>query len=150
VSLFEKQTASAAAAAANSKLAIFNLASDAALSASAVVEITEEVVNIDSGPTNVGGVVTLPMGNWLVTAEASEYASAGDTASTLELRVDGSSMSVPCLAFPGGGATTDRSACSLSTFVQSDGTTTVDLYFNKVTATHTFLQDCCRLIMQAL
>jgi len=150
VSLFEKQTAAGASVAANSKVAIFNLPSTQTMSAVGVVEITEEVVNIASGPTNVGGVVTLPLGNWLVTAEASEYSSAIDSTATLEIRVDGASMSIPCLIWPGGGATGDRSACSGTTFVQSDGTTTVDLYFNAAAPTHYFQQDACRLILVAL
>jgi hypothetical protein len=154
VSLFEKQTG-AANSPANRVYSQWNLASStSALSASAVLDISEDVVTASSNaPSNTSGVVTLSAaGYYLVTAEYSTLASvASDTNSTIEIRVDSASQSPPCLSYPGGlGTDSLRAAGSLSCLVLSDGTTTVDVYYNDGAANHTFFGDGCRLSVCAL
>jgi hypothetical protein len=150
VSLFEKQT-STGTSAANRNYSQWNLAtSTAALSASAILDISEEViVAVSDPPTNASGVLTLPAGYWLVTGEASWVTAGIDGTSTLEIRYDGASANPPITSYIGGYAANDVDSTSLSTLVYSDGTNTVDLYYNHGASNTTFKGDACRLSARA-
>jgi hypothetical protein len=148
VSLFEKQTAGATTYA-NRCYSSWNLsANTAALSASAVLDIDEAAVTAAAdAPTNVNGTITLGSpGFYRVSADVSWLSSAADADSTVEIRVDGASQTIPVKMFVGAYSNTSSSySGSLSCLVESDGTTTVDLYYNDGSGNHTFLGDACRL-----
>lgn len=153
VTLFEKQTSSSVGSTpTNNSVAVWNLSADtAALAASAVIEITEEATTISGlSITNASGVITLPQGVWLCTAEA--YWTGGGTSgagSGIEFRVDSASIVPPvkCVPYTASG---QNSNGSITCLVISDGTTTLDLYFNYGTPTCAFKQDGCRIIIQAI
>lgn len=148
VTLFEKQTAGASSVA-NRCYTSWNLsANTAALSASAVLDIDEPASVASSDvPTNVNGTITLgSAGFYRVYADVSWIGGGGvaDSDSTVEIRVDGASQTPPVLMYASNPAN-GSSQGSLGCLVESDGTTTVDLYYNDGAGTHLFRQDACRL-----
>jgi hypothetical protein len=150
VTLFEKQTAGVSSVS-NRCYTSWNLSTNtAALAASTILDIDESVVIAASdAPTNVSGTITLgSAGFYRIEADLS-YISPGlstDATSTVEIRVNGASQAIPVLAYAGAPANSSSPySISLSCLVQSDGTTTVDLFFNFGVTVHTFLADACRL-----
>jgi hypothetical protein len=113
-----------------------------------VLDISEAVVVVSSdAPTNASGVITLTAaGFYLVTADVSFAGAAKTIDTTVEIRVDGVAQAIPVLAYlPGETSSTNRSSTSLSCLVESDGTTTVSLWYNDGSTTFVFYEDGCRL-----
>jgi hypothetical protein len=147
VTLFEKQTAGSSSVV-NRCYTSWNLSSDtASLSSDAVLDIDEAASTASADvPTNVNGTVTLgSAGYYRVDADLSWISSSADATSTVEIRVDGASQSIPVKMFVGGTSATTAYSGSLSCLVLSDGTTTVDVFYNNGTGNHTFKGDACRL-----
>lgn len=151
VSLFEKQSATVSGPI-NRTYSQWNLAADtAALSASAVIDVSESLTTATSdAPTNASGSITLPVGFWNVQIEASAKSSAVDATATIEIRKDGAPQAPPVKSFLGGYAANDIDCAMASCVIESDGTTTVDLYFNKGAGNYTFLGDACRISTRAI
>lgn len=141
VRLFEKQ--SGATLPASQAVAFYNLAANQAMAGSNVLDI-DEVVALPSAapPANLNGTVTLPLGNFLVTAELNW---TGASTGSIQLRQDGAAMPIPSVF-----NMSDVRGGSLSAFVRSVGGTTIDVFFTSGGPNPTFLADACRLIISTV
>lgn len=141
VRLFEKQ--SGVTIPVNQSVALYNLPANQAVGGSTVVDI-DEAVTLPSAapPTNLNGTVTLPLGNFLVTAQLSW---TGATTGTLQIRQDGAAMPIPAL-FTCSGA----GGCALTAYVRSVGGTTIDVYYTHGGTAPTFQADGCRIILNTV
>lgn len=141
VRLFEKQ--SGATLPSSQSISFYNLAANQAMVGSAVLDIDEAVaVPSAAPPTNLNGTVTLPLGNFLVTAELNW---TGASTGSIQLRQDGAALPTPSLFYMD-----NVRGGSLSAFVRSVGGTTVDVFFTSGGTNPTFLADACRLIISTV
>lgn len=150
VKLFEKQPAGASAAPVNQTVSLWNMSNSQASGGASILLDIDEAVALPAfaAPSNVNGLVTLPLGNFLVTGE---FAFSGGTTNmgTVSIFQDGIAMPIPAdtnlpcdSAFVGSG--------SVTTYVRSTGATTVSLNFVRAAGSPTFVADRCRLIVQSV
>lgn len=140
VVLHDKQSQTAGSApAANTRLTQYNLSANSVVAAGSAIPYDELVVapSVDP-PTVVGGVFTLVTPGWYHVLWNAK-ASTGDT---VELYVDSSALGIPVLMQLPNGA-----SASGDTFVESDGSTTVEL---RAIGGNTYTADFCRITFIAI
>ena len=141
IRLFEKQ--SGASVPVNQSLAMYNLSANQAPGGTVVLDIDEAVALPSAAPpTNLNGTVTLPLGNFLVTAQLNW---TGASIGGLSIRQDGAALPIPALCYM-----TGTSSCTISAYVRSAGGTTVDVLYTDNGTDPVFLADACRLIIQTV
>lgn len=146
VKLFEKQPAGSGTGVSNQGLSIWNMPANQASGGATITLDIDEAIALPAiaPPTNLNGVVTLPLGNFMVTAQAAHDSNAG-TAGSIEILQDGASLPIPAL-----GQVNLYGASPVTTFIRSVGGTTIQVRFNRTNGSPTFQGDMCRLIVEVV